>query len=134
MTSIVSANPFQCRMWELHDRLEAFVTEQSCKLEIESFAKHGQLIPVLARPLPANNAHKFELIYGARRLFVARHLNAPLLLEVREMSDRQALIAMDLENRQRMDLSPYERGLSYSNRRRISRTHCESPSRRCHDC
>jgi ParB family chromosome partitioning protein len=44
---------------------------------------------------------------------VARHLNTPLMVELREMTDRQAIIAMELENRQRSDISPYERGVSY---------------------
>src|SRR5690349_7685716 len=106
MKCIISVNPFDCRMWDMHDRLDALVTEGSCKSEIESFAKHGQLIPVLGRPLPPDGTHKYELIYGARRLLVARHLNIPLLLEVRPMSDREGLIAMDIENRQRADISP----------------------------
>jgi ParB family chromosome partitioning protein len=54
------------------------------------------------------------LIYGARRLFVARHLNRPLLVEVRHLSDNEAIVAMDLENRQRTDISPYERGIAYA--------------------
>jgi ParB-like chromosome segregation protein Spo0J len=55
-----------------------------------------------------------ELIYGYRRLFVARHLNVPLLVELREVSDIEAIVAMDIENRQRVDVSPYERARSYS--------------------
>jgi ParB family chromosome partitioning protein len=54
-----------------------------------------------------------ELIYGARRLFIARHLNMPLLVEERELTDAQAIVAMHSENRNRRDVSPYERGLSY---------------------
>jgi ParB-like chromosome segregation protein Spo0J len=38
----------------------------------------------------------------------------PLLVELREISDREALIAMDIENRQRLDISPYERATSYA--------------------
>jgi ParB family chromosome partitioning protein len=98
----------------MHDRLDSLITEESCQAEIESFAKHGQLIPVLGRPLPPDSTHKFELICGARRLFVARHINVPLLMELCEMSDRQAIIAMDIENRQRADISPYERGLGFA--------------------
>jgi ParB family transcriptional regulator, chromosome partitioning protein len=114
MKSIVSVNPFDCRLWDLHDRLEGALTEESCKAEIESFAKHGQLIPALGRQLPRDSSHKIELICGARRLFVARHINVPLLVELREMSDREAIIAMDIENQQRTDISTYERGLSYA--------------------
>lgn len=115
MKNIVSVNPFECRMWDLHDRIEANVNEESCKEEIESFLKHGQLIPALGRPLSKNDpTHRVELIYGARRLFVSRHLNIPLLVELRELTDREAIVAMDIENRHRCDISPYERGLSYT--------------------
>jgi ParB/RepB/Spo0J family partition protein len=113
MRKIVSVDPFQCRLWRLHDRLDETVTAESCRGEIESFLQHGQLVPVLGRKLRDGSSHKIELVYGARRLFVARHLNLPLRVELREISDRQAVIAMDIENRQRADLSAYERGMSY---------------------
>jgi ParB family transcriptional regulator, chromosome partitioning protein len=114
MKPVVAVNPFSCRMWEMHDRIETEVTEESCKAEIESFTRHGQLIPVLGRPLHRDPRHEVELIYGARRLFVARHLNVPLIVELRELSDRDAIVAMDIENRQRTDISAYERGQSYA--------------------
>lgn len=109
----VEVNPFRCRVWHLHDRLEEHITEESCREEIKSFLDHGQLVPVLGRPLRNDPSHDVEIIYGARRLFVARHINKPLLVDLRQLSDRDAFIAMDLENRQRRDISPYERGLSY---------------------
>lgn len=114
MGSVVAVNPFRCRMWPLHDRLEEYINEVSCRSEIESFAKQGQLVAVLGRPVKNDPDCDVELIYGSRRLFVARHLNKPLTVELREISDREALIAMDIENRQRQDISPYERGLSYA--------------------
>src|SRR5262245_57838727 len=114
MKSIVSVNPFRCRMWALHDRLETHVTEDTCRAEIESISKHGQLVPVLGRPLRQDPDYEVELIYGARRLFVARLINQPLLVELRELSDRDAIVAMDVENRLRQDISPYERGRSYA--------------------
>jgi ParB family transcriptional regulator, chromosome partitioning protein len=110
----VRANPFRCRMWELHDRLEGHISEDSCRIEIESIASHGQLIPALARPVKDHPEIHFELIYGARRLFIARHINAEILLDVRPLTDQEALVAMDIENRQRRDISAYERGRSYA--------------------
>jgi ParB family transcriptional regulator, chromosome partitioning protein len=107
-------NPFRCRMWSLHDRLDEYLTEQSCKSEIESISRHGQLVPVLARSLHNDPNHDMELIFGARRLFVARHLNMLLRVQLRKLSDREALVAMDAENRHRKDISPYERGMSYA--------------------
>jgi ParB family chromosome partitioning protein len=113
MQNIVSANPFRCRMWDLHPRLEQHITEETCRAEIESFSKHGQMLAVLGRPARGDADCEVELIYGARRLFVARHLNMPLRVELREVSDREAIVAMEIENQQRLDISPYERGLSY---------------------
>jgi ParB family chromosome partitioning protein len=101
-------------MWGLHDRLEGSVSEDSCRAEIQSFLKHGQLVPVLGRPLARDPDYDVELVFGARRLFVARHLRKDLLVEIREMSDRDGIIAMDGENRLRADISPYERGMSYA--------------------
>jgi ParB family chromosome partitioning protein len=101
-------------MWDLHDRLESLVNEDTCRSEIDSFVRHGQLVPALARRLHGDPQHDLELIYGARRLFVARHVNRPLLVEVRAVSDREGIIAMDIENRHRKDISPYERGMSYA--------------------
>jgi ParB family chromosome partitioning protein len=101
-------------MWDWHNRLEQHICEGSCRAEIESIARHGQLLPVLGRPLRNDPAYDIELIYGARRMFVARHLNRSLLVELRELADHEALIAMDIENRQRADLCPYERGCSYA--------------------
>lgn len=114
MQAGVLVNPFHCRMWALHDRLDDYITEETCKAEIASVSRYGQLVRVLGRPLHADPTHKVELIYGARRLFVARHLNVPLLVELRELSDREAIVVMETENTQRQDISPYERGRSYA--------------------
>lgn len=113
MRSIISADPFKCRVWNMHDRFESEINAQTCKAEIDSFSAHGQLVPALGRRLTDDPNYEIELIYGARRLFAARHLKMPLLVELRELSDREGLVAMDIENRQRQDISPYERGLSY---------------------
>ena len=114
MPNEVSINPFRCRMWAGHERLDELIDEDSCKSEIESFMAHGQRLPALGRPLKGDINYDVELIYGARRLFVARHLNVPLRVEVRPLTDREAIIALDIENRQRKDLSPYERGRSFN--------------------
>jgi ParB family chromosome partitioning protein len=114
MNTVIAVSPFRCRMWDMHDRLESHITEATCRSEIQSCAKHGQLVPVMGRKLHGDPDFDVELIYGARRLFVARHLNMPLSVELRELTDRAGLIAMDIENRVRKDISPYERGMSYS--------------------
>ena len=114
MNSVVSVDPFRCRMWELHDRLEGHISAESCRSEIDSFERHGQLVPALGRPLKYVPEFDVELVCGARRLFVARHLKKALLVDLRELTDREAIVSIDIENRQRADVSPYERGLSYA--------------------
>lgn len=113
MNSIVSANPFRCRVWGLHDRLDEHITEENCAEEIESFRVHGQRVRVLGRPVRDDSDYDLEVICGARRLFVARLLKMQLLVEVRELSDRDAIIQMHIENCLRKDISPYDRGQAY---------------------
>lgn len=110
---IASVDPARCRVWEFHDRMEEYVTEESCSEELRSFHVHGQVVPALGRPVHGDPHHDVEIVCGARRLFIARRLGTRLRVEIREMSDRQALVAMDIENRHRKDISPYERGLTY---------------------
>lgn len=126
MTSeVISIDPFRCRLWPLHARLQDQITEASCTAEIQSLKAHGQMIPVLGRPLHGDPQYDVELIYGARRLFAARLVQQPLIVELREMSDQAAIIALDLENRQRQDMSPYEWGLSYARWLRAGHFDCQ---------
>jgi ParB family chromosome partitioning protein len=113
MESVLSVSPFRCRMWSFHERLEEQVNESSCREIIESIKTHGQRIPALGRLVKPECGVDIELIYGARRLLAARLLGRPLLVQLRELVDRDAIIAMDVENRQRKDISPYERAQSY---------------------
>jgi len=112
--AIVEVSPFVCRMWELHDRIEEYIGDSTGKAEVESFDRYGQLIPVLGRPVRGEPGYEVELIYGARRLHIARQLNKPIRVMLRDVSDREAVVAMDAENRHRKDISPYERGSSYA--------------------
>jgi ParB family chromosome partitioning protein len=113
LRTIVSIDPFRCRLWHAHDRLVETITDEGCEAELASFEENGQLVPVLARPVLDDPDCDLELIYGARRLYVARKLRKELVVEVRHLTDQEAIIAMDMENRQRKDISPYERGRSY---------------------
>jgi ParB family transcriptional regulator, chromosome partitioning protein len=109
--SFVTADPFRCRIWALNDRIKDDVTEASCRAEIESMARDGQLVPVIGRALEGNPDFDIEVVCGTRRLFIARHLKIPLRVEIRELTDRQAAVAVETENSLRKQTSPYERGL-----------------------
>jgi ParB family transcriptional regulator, chromosome partitioning protein len=105
--------PLKCRMWAMHERLGDDVNAGTCALLIDSVRRHGQKQPVLGRPIRDSQGYVVELIYGSRRLFAAMTLGRGLLVDIRNIDDRAALIEMDIENRLRKDISPYERGLSY---------------------
>lgn len=109
--SLVTADPFRCRAWEFSNRIEQYVTAESCRAEIESVIRNGQLVPAIGRILTDNPDFEVEIICGARRLFVARHLKIPIRVELRELTDHQAAEAVEFENSLRKQVSPYERGL-----------------------
>jgi ParB/RepB/Spo0J family partition protein len=111
--AIQLVNPARCRLWEMHSRLGEQVDIHTCSTLLNSMKLHGQKQPVLARRITSVDGCEFELIYGARRLFVAQQLGVDLLVECKELDDRTALIEMDIENRVREDISAYERGISY---------------------
>lgn len=116
MHELVRISPFKCRMWSLHDRMSEDVCNASTRQLTESIRLHGQKQAVLGRRIPARpdtGNYEIELIYGARRLCAALELGVDLLVEVHDIDDRSALVAMDIENRVREDISPYERGMSY---------------------
>lgn len=116
MGELIRISPFRCRMWSLHDRLTEDVCSAAIRQLTDSIRQHGQKHPVLGRRLYASGAdgeHEVELIYGARRLAATRDLGIDLLVDLRVIDDCSALVEMDIENRIREDISPYERGLSY---------------------
>lgn len=109
--SFITADPFRCRVWDLSDRIEEYVTEESCRAEIASIERDGQLVPVVGRVSRNDPDFDVEIVCGARRLFIARHLKVPIRVEIRELTDRQAAVAIETENSLRKQTSPYERGL-----------------------
>ncbi len=62
-----------------------------------------------------NNHSEFdyELIYGARRLFITRHINAEIMLEIRDLSVRKRSSRW-ISRTGNADISAYERGRSYA--------------------
>ncbi len=111
---VLKVNPKRCRIWEHNGRLEEYLTDESCGNEILSIQAHGQMIPVIARSVKGDSTHEFEIICGARRMYAASRLGIDLNIDVRDLTDREAIVLMDVENRQRKDWSAYERGRSFS--------------------
>lgn len=109
--ALLTIDPFRCRVWNLNDRIEDCVTAETCRAEIESVARVGHLAPVIGRPIKCDTQFDIEIICGTRRLLVARYLRIPLRVELRDLTDRQAAVALETENSLRKQTSPYERGL-----------------------
>ena len=99
-----------CGPWQYANRIGQFISDESCYDLIESIKKTGQQVPAIAR-ITKNN--KYEIICGARRLFVCQKLGLKLLAAIVTLSDKDALLVMDAENRPREDISPYERAVDY---------------------
>ncbi len=124
--------PERCRMWERHNREYALLTEDNCRDLIDGIRAQGQQeFPAIVRRLKGE-AHEYEVICGARRHFAVSWLrshNYPqfrYLVEVRDLTDEEAFRLADIENRDREDISDFERardyaeaiGLYYSGRQR----------------
>lgn len=99
-----------CRPWHLANRLD--ISAETCADLIDSINLVGQRIPAIVRP--TKNCHdQYELICGARRLFACQSLDIDILVAVAVLDDKEAALVMDLENREREDISAYERGRDY---------------------
>jgi len=96
----------------MHARLDEQLSTKYCVEEIESIKAHGQRVPLLGRPVRDDRNVEVEVICGARRLFAAQQLGIDVLVDVRDLDDREAIIATHIDGL-RKDLSPYERGLAY---------------------
>lgn len=110
-------DPAQCVMWARHNREYALLNEQSCADLIASIKAQGrQEFPAIVRRLDTG----YEVICGARRHFAISWLRANnypqfrYLVEVRDLTDEEAFRLADIENRDREDISDYERARDYA--------------------
>lgn len=106
--------PERIRLWSGHNRNYDLLSVQRCSDLIDGFTRTGrQEFPAIVRTASDDENFDYEVVCGGRRHWTAAHLGWPLLIEVRELNDRQAFILQDLENRDREDISDYERAVDY---------------------
>ena len=93
---------------------DAFKTAEFEALKQDIAAAGGNVQPIAVRPL-AGKAGRYEVVFGHRRHRACLELGIPVLatIETSPISELELFSAMDRENRQRADLSPYEQGLMY---------------------
>lgn len=113
-------DPASCTMWKRHNRAYDLLSEENCRDLIDSLKAQGQQeFPAIVRKLPAGQGAEYEVICGARRHFAISWLRANnypqfrYLIEVRDLTDEEAFRLADIENRDRSDLSDYERARDY---------------------
>lgn len=90
----------------LQDRLETDPAEdEALRASIEEY---GQQVPVLVRPHPSQQG-RYQIVYGRRRVLALRDLGRPVKALVRNLDDRDLLLAQGQENTARRDLSFIEK-------------------------
>ena len=92
----------------------SFSTAQFAGLKDDIEKAGGNVQPILVRALKEPEGH-YELVFGHRRHRACLELGIPVLASiwVDELNDADLFAAMDRENRERADLSPYEQGTMY---------------------
>lgn len=113
-------DPEDCVMWDGHNRAYDLLTAENCVDLIDSIRAQGrQEFPAIVRTRKGEGA-RYEVICGARRHFAVSWLRANnypqfrYLIEERELTDEEAFRLADIENRDREDLSDYERAIDYA--------------------
>ncbi|MBK5925905.1 plasmid partitioning protein RepB [Rhodobaculum claviforme] len=89
----------------LPERMEA---EAGIEALAESIRTYGQQVPVMLRHSP-NTEGRYEVVYGRRRVAALKHLGQPVRALVRELTDRELIVAQGQENSARRDLSFIEK-------------------------
>jgi ParB family chromosome partitioning protein len=114
-------DPALCVMWERHNRAYELLNEDNCRDLIDSIKSQGQQeFPAIVRKLRKGAGAEYEVICGARRHFAVSWLRANnypqfrYLVEVRDLSDEEAFRLGDVENRDREDISDFERARDYA--------------------
>lgn len=74
----------------------------------DSIAEYGQQVPVLLRPHPETEG-RFQVVYGRRRVVAMRDLGLPVKALIRDLDDRELVLAQGQENTARRDLSFIEK-------------------------
>lgn len=113
-------DPDSCRMWERHNRDYALLNDRNCRDLIDGIRAQGrQEFPAIVRRLTGEGP-AYEVICGARRHFAVSWLRAnnylqfKYLVEVRDLTDEEAFRLSDIENRDRDDISDFERARDYA--------------------
>lgn len=104
--AVIEIDPDLILSGGVQDRLETD-EEQDSDLR-RSIAEYGQQVPVLVRPHPEKEGY-FQIVYGRRRVLAMREIGQPVKALVRDLDDRELVLAQGQENTARRDLSFIEK-------------------------
>lgn len=90
----------------IHDRLDE--DREGIEALKASIREYGQQVPVLLRIKPGDDS-RYEIVFGRRRVQALRELDQPVKAMIRDLSDRELVIAQGQENTARKDLSFIEK-------------------------
>lgn len=104
--SVIEIDPLLIDEGGMQDRLE---TDDDADAGLRnSIAEYGQQVPVLVRPHPEREG-RFQIVYGRRRVLAMRDLGQTVKALVRDLDDRELILAQGQENTARRDLSFIEK-------------------------
>lgn len=117
--TLLWVDPEECVMWQRHNRAYELLSEEGCRDLIDAIRAQGrQEFPAVVRRPRADGP--YEVVCGARRHFAISWLRRHgytqfrYLVEVRDLTDEEAFRLADVENRNRADISDYERARDYA--------------------
>ncbi len=90
----------------LQDRLDT--DDPDLDALVESIREYGQQVPVLLRYSP-NVEGRYDVVYGRRRVAALKRLGQPVRAMLRELTDKELVVAQGQENAARKDLSFIEK-------------------------
>ena len=93
---------------------DSFSTAEFARLKQDIELAGGNVQPISVRVL-IDQPGRYEIVFGHRRHRACSELGIPVLatIDTSAVSDHELFSAMDRENRERADLSPYEQGTMY---------------------
>ena len=104
--SVVELDPRMIDGAGLQDRLDA--DDVDLDALVRSISEYGQQVPVLVRINP-NYPERYQAVYGRRRVAALKRLGQSVKALVRDLNDRDLIVAQGQENSARKDLSFIEK-------------------------
>ncbi|TWO71503.1 ParB/RepB/Spo0J family partition protein [Caenimonas sedimenti] len=113
---VVMLDPAQVKESKWKNRHElSYSTQEYMDLRDEIAAAGGNVQPIKVRRKAkgANGEDEYEIVYGRRRNRSCLDLGFKVAAIIEDMDDLALFTAMERENRNRADLSPWEQGVMY---------------------